>query len=72
MPKKNNSVTNKKKNKDPPTKITALNKQAIDQARKLDAEERVTLIRKKLKNSLEDPQMREQVVRAIRTMLNEK
>ena len=35
------------------------------------AEKRVALMREKLKKSMEDPEMRDQIVRAIRTMLNE-
>ena len=32
---------------------------------------RVAVMREKLKKSLEDPEMRDQIVRAIRTMMNE-
>ncbi len=35
------------------------------------AEQRVAALREKLKKSLENPEMRDQIVRAIRTMLNE-
>lgn len=36
-----------------------------------NAEKRVAAMREKLKKTLEDPEMRDQIVRAIRTMLNE-
>ena len=58
MPKKSKSETNTRKRK--------------NQASEFSTEKGATITRNKLKNSLENPEMRDQILRAIRTMLNEK
>ncbi len=42
-----------------------------EQNNQRDPKKRVVAMREKLKKSLEDPEMRDQILRAVRTMLNE-
>jgi hypothetical protein len=54
-----------------PNKVAARALEDIERDKELSAEKRVAAMREKLKKSMEDPEMRDQIVRAIRTMLNE-
>lgn len=54
-----------------PDKVATRAPEESEQNNERAAEKRVAAMREKLKQSMEDPEMRDQIVRAIRTMLNE-
>ena len=55
----------------PPGKVAVHVPEGAEQNNQRDAEKRVAAMREKLKKSLDNPEMRDQIVRIIRTMLNE-
>jgi len=84
---KNKTGDGKRKAKSDPKNKTKKKKQSLETKRveittpraskptgknvERNAEERVVAMREKLRKSMEDPKMRDQIVRAIRTMMND-